>query len=159
MADSLVVDASPLIILARTGKIDLLKILGTPIQVPESVSREVRAHSDDAAKILETVEWLREVPDAQKLPLVRSWDLGAGESSVLEWARAHHPAHAILDDYAARKLANVLAIRVTGTLGLALLAKRAGVVPSARSLVEEFLRAGLYLSAPLVEQALRLVGE
>jgi predicted nucleic acid-binding protein len=93
------------------------------------------------------------------LPLVRGWDLGPGESAVLEWAQANRPARAIIDDYAARKLASVLAMQVTGTLGLALLAKQRGTIPLARPLVEELVRAGLYLSETLVGRALRLVGE
>lgn len=159
MTERIVVNASPLIVLSRAGRIDLLTLVGAQIHVPESVSREVRAHSDEAARVLDTVAWLKTVRDAEMLPLVRSWDLGPGESAVLEWAQANRPARAILDDYAARKLANVLAVPVTGTLGLALLAKRRGLVPLARPLVEEFVRAGLYLSDPVVEHALRLVGE
>lgn len=159
MADSLVVDASPLIVLSRAGRIDLMTVLGTPIHVPESVRFEVQSHLDEAASIIDTVDWLHRVPDAEKLPLIRSWDLGAGESAVLEWAQAHRPARAIVDDYAARKLAAVLAVPVTGTLGIALLAKRRGLISSARSLVEELLHAGLYLSEPLIDQALQLVGE
>ena len=159
MADQIVVNASPLIVLARAGRIDLLTLVGTPIHVPESVSSEVRAHSDDAARMLDTVAWLQTVQDAEILPSVRGWDLGAGESAVLEWAQANRPARAIIDDYAARKLANVLAVQVTGTLGLALLARQRGMVPLARPLVEDLARAGLYLSEPIVERALRLVGE
>jgi predicted nucleic acid-binding protein len=138
---------------------ELLTLAGTPIHVPESVASEVRAHSDDAARALNTVTWLQTVPDAKMLSMVRGWDLGAGESAVLEWAQANRPARAIIDDYAARELASVLAIQFTGTLGLALLAKQRGLVPSARPLVEELARAGLYLSEPIVERALRLVGE
>lgn len=104
-----------------------------------------------------TISWLHAVPDAGLLPRVR--DLGAGESAVLEWALANQPARAIIDDYAARKLAGVLAVPVTGTLGLALVAKKRGMIPLARPLVEELIRAGLYLSDPVVEDALRLVGE
>jgi predicted nucleic acid-binding protein len=159
LADQIVVNSSPLIVLSRAGRIDLLSLAGTPVHVPESVSREVRAHSDEASRTLETVAWLQTVPDAKMLPLIRGWDLGAGESAVLEWAQANRPARAILDDYAARKLASVLAVQVTGTLGLALLAKQRGLVPLARPLVEELARAGLYLSEPIVEHALRLVGE
>jgi predicted nucleic acid-binding protein len=159
MADRIVVNASPLIVLARAGRIDLLTLAGTPIHVPESVSREVRAHSDDAARALDTVAWLQTVQDAEKLPLVRTWDLGPGESAVLEWAQANRPARAIIDDYAARKLASVLAVRVTGTLGLALLAKQRGMSPLARPLVRELIHAGLYLSEPIIERALQLVGE
>lgn len=159
MADRIVVNASPLIVLSRAGRIDLLTLVGTPVHVPESVGREVRAHSDEAARVLETVTWLHAVPDAGMMPRVRGWDLGAGESAVLEWALANHPARVIIDDYAARKLAGILAIQVTGTLGLALLAKQRGMISLARPLVEEFLRAGLYLSEPIVQKALRLVGE
>jgi predicted nucleic acid-binding protein len=157
--DQIVVNSSPLIVLARTGRIDLLTLVGVPIHVPESVSLEVRVHSDEAARLLDTVAWLQRVPDAEMLPLVRGWDLGAGESAVLEWAQANRPARAIIDDYAARKLASVLSVQVTGTLGLALLAKQRGMVPLARPLVEEFARAGLYLSESVVQRALRFVGE
>jgi predicted nucleic acid-binding protein len=159
VADQIVVNSSPLIVLARAGRIDLLTLAGMPIHVPESVSLEVRAHSDKAARMLDTVAWLQTVPDAEMLPLVRGWDLGAGESAVLEWAQANRPARAIIDDYAARKLASVLSVQVTGTLGLALLAKQRGMVPLARPLVEELARAGLYLSESVVQHALRLVGE
>lgn len=159
MADRIVVNASPLIVLSRAGRIDLLTLAGTPVHVPASVGHEVRTHSDEAARVLETISWLHAVPDAGLLPRVRGWDLGAGESAILEWALANQPARAIIDDYAARKLAGVLAVPVTGTLGLALLAKKRGMIPLARPLVEELIRAGLYLSDPVVEDALRLVGE
>jgi predicted nucleic acid-binding protein len=157
--DQIVVNSSPLIVLALARRIDLLTLVGTPIHVPESVSHEVRAHSDEAARSLDTVEWLQTVSDAEMVPLVRAWDLGLGESAVLEWAQANRPARAIIDDYAARKLATVLSVQVTGTLGLALLAKQRGLVPLARPLVEEFARAGLYLSESFVQRALRFVGE
>jgi uncharacterized protein len=159
VSDRIVVNSSPLIVLSRAGRLDLLTLAGTPVHVPESVSREVRAHSDEAARALETVPWLQTVPDAERSSLVRGWDLGAGESAVLEWALANSPARAVIDDYAARQLAHVLAVQVTGTLGLALLAKKRGLVSMARPLVEELARAGLYLSEPVVESALRLVGE
>jgi predicted nucleic acid-binding protein len=159
VADRIVVNSSPLIVLARARRIDLLTLAGSPVHVPVSVSSEVRAHSDDAARALNTIAWLRTVPDTEKLPLIRGWDLGDGESAVLEWAQANRPARAILDDYAARRLARVLAIPLTGTLGLALLAKQRGMVPSARLLIRELVRAGLYLSETVIESALQLVGE
>jgi len=157
--DLVVVNSSPLICLSRIGRLDLLALIGKPVHIPNSVSLEVRTHSDDAAKALESIDWLKTVPDAPLLPSVRSWDLGAGESAVLEWAQAHRPSRAIIDDYAARKLASVLAIPVTGTLGLALLAKKHGVEPLARPLIEALVAAGLYLSKSVLEEAFRLVGE
>jgi len=54
--------------------------------------------------------------------------LGAGESEVLTWARQNPGYEAILDDRAARNCAITLQIPVRGTLGVALLAKREGLI-------------------------------
>ncbi len=159
MSEHIVVNASPLIVLARAQRMDLLRLLGSPIHVPHAVIQEVGAHSDEAASSCAQFDWLVPVPQSFPEPLIRSWDLGEGESAVLEWAHLNRPSHAILDDYAARRLANVLSIPVTGTLGLALLAKRRGFVAAARPVVDELCRAGLYLSPSVVEKALELVGE
>ena len=108
MAERTVVNASPLIVLSRARRLDLLTLAGTPAHVPETVAREVRRHSDDAARALDTIDWLRTVPDAERLPLVRGWDLGPGESAVLEWAQAsRHRNLAVLvnHDDAAREFA------------------------------------------------------
>lgn len=159
MPDPIVVNASPLIVLARASRLDLLRNLGAPIHVPAAVVEEVGVHSDEAARLLKTLDWLIAVPNVEIVPLIRAWDLGEGESAVLEWAFKNRPSHAVLDDYAARRLAKVLSIPVTGTLGLALIAKKRGLIPEARPLVEDFLEAGLYLSPSIVERALNLVGE
>jgi predicted nucleic acid-binding protein len=42
MAEPPVVNASPLLILARAGRLDLLQLLGDRILVPEAVATEVR---------------------------------------------------------------------------------------------------------------------
>lgn len=119
----------------------------------------MRAHSDEAARALDAEEWIEEMPRHSILEVVASWDLGAGESAVLSWALAHPGTLAVIDDYAARTCAGVLGVPVKGTLGLALLAKQQGRVPSARPLVEELRQAGLYLSDALIRDALSLVGE
>jgi len=66
---------------------------------------------------------------------------------------------AVLDDFEARQCARALGVPVTGTLGVILRAKKSGLIPAARPLLEELLRRGLYLSKDLVEQSLREVGE
>jgi predicted nucleic acid-binding protein len=78
---------------------------------------------------------------------------------VLAWAVAHPGADVVLDDRAARRFALDLGLRVRGTLGLVLLAKRHAVIPAARPVVEQLRATGLYLSDKLMSQALALVGE
>ena len=159
MLVSPIVNSSPLILLARVGRLDLLRLLGDQVRVPETVAVEVRAHSDQAAAALRETAWLQIVPDLPIPESVRSWDLGAGESSVLAACLASGGSLAVLDDFAARKCAEVLSLPVKGTLGLVLLVKKQGLIPLARPVVEDLHRKGLYLSAAVIDAALALVGE
>ena len=143
--------------LARAGRLNLLLLAGDRIVVPEIVAEEVAAHSDEAARALGAQGWLEGVPAVQVSPAIAAWDLGAGESAVVSWAVAHPGSLAILDDYAARTCAEALGVPLVGTLGLALRAKVSGQVASARPLVEELRKAGLYLSDHLIREALALV--
>lgn len=156
MAEPAVVDASPLIILARAGRLDLLQLAAERIVLPSSVVAEVGAHSDEASRALAETAWLERVPDVPISPAIAAWDLGSGESAVLSWAAAHPGSLAVIDDYAARTCAEAMRVPVVGSLGLALRAKAKGLVPSARSLVEELRRAGLYVSDALIRDALAL---
>jgi predicted nucleic acid-binding protein len=66
---------------------------------------------------------------------------------------------AIVDDLAARRCAEVLGIYFTGTLGVVLRAKRIGVIPAARPVIDKLVAAGMYLSPKIMDRALALIGE
>jgi predicted nucleic acid-binding protein len=60
VAERAVVNASPLIFLARADLIDLLKLISPQVIVPEAVASEieVRGKSDPTAQILANTSWL-----------------------------------------------------------------------------------------------------
>jgi predicted nucleic acid-binding protein len=65
----------------------------------------------------------------------------------------------VLDDALARRVAETLNIRLTGTLGLLLDAKKAGLIPSVRPVLDQ-LQALRFRLAPHTRLAiLRLAGE
>ena len=114
---------------------------------------------DLPAQAIEQSAWLTSHP-APTIPIaITEWRLGAGESSVLALALEHPGTEAIIDDLAARKCAASLGIPVRGTLGIVLTAKQRGVIPKARPVIEDMMAAGLYLSKPVLDQALQRVGE
>jgi predicted nucleic acid-binding protein len=156
-----VTDASPLILLARGGYIDLLKLAANRVAVPEPVAFEIqrRGPLDVTARALREHDWL-EIIDAPPTPsTITEWGLGAGESAVLALALSQPGCEALVDDKAARMCAATLGIRIRGTLGLVLLAKRRGVIPQARAVVTSLRQSGMYLSDSVVRYALALVGE
>lgn len=149
-----VVNASPLIFLSKIEALQLLSRLASEVVVPAAVRREVLAGGK-----VELPEWLRVQPDLPLPAEIAGWDLGAGESQVLAQATSIDGSEAVLDDLQARRCARALGIAVTGTLGVILRARKSGVIPAARPLLEDLLRRGLYLSRDLVEAALTEVGE
>lgn len=63
MAEPPVVNASPLVVLARAHCLHLLQLLGDRVLVPEAVANEVRVHFDEAARALESAAcWIERVP-------------------------------------------------------------------------------------------------
>jgi predicted nucleic acid-binding protein len=156
-----VVDASPLIFLAKVGQLELLRAGVSDVEVPDAVLREVAARgpADPVLQQVQNAPWLKIVVAMPTPPHILAWNLGDGESSVLTIALGDPDCEAILDDRDARRCAKVLQIGVRGTLGLVILAKQIGSLPAARPVVELLRRAGLFLSDQLMDQALALVSE
>ncbi|WP_295438139.1 hypothetical protein [uncultured Thiodictyon sp.] len=86
----LVVNTSPLIHLAEAGLLHLLQDAAPAVWVPEPVAREIRAYGiqDPTAQALDAHDWLKVQPVPIVSARVLAWDLGAGESAVLELAMA-----------------------------------------------------------------------
>ena len=65
----------------------------------------------------------------------------------------------VLDDGEARAATKACSVLLVGSLGIILRARKAGLIPAARLLVEKLIESGSYLAADLVRQALHKVGE
>ena len=161
MDNAAVINASPLIFFSRGQKMDLLHHFAGPIFVPEPVAHEIRMRGpqDITAKSLENTSWLEIVASPPTPEIISDWALGPGESSVLSYAYANPGVETIIDDLNGRKCASLLKIPVRGTLGIILVAKKRGLIPQARPVIEELIRSGLYLSRQILDEALRRVGE
>lgn len=161
MADPAVVNASPLIYLARGGCFDLLQVASSTVLIPDAVDGEIRRRgpNDPAIIAIDGAAWVLVVPDPPVPTVIHAWDLGPGESAVLAWAQAHPGTEAVLDDLAARRCAAAIGVPVRGTLGLLLTARRRGIIPAARPLLERMRSAGMYLSDKVMNDALALIGE
>lgn len=155
-----VVNASPIILLGKVRQVALLPRLADEILVAEAVAREVETKADgvQALEALRAFDNVR-VVTARVASEVAVWSLGPGESGVLSLALDHLPCRVVLDDLEARRCAKSFDIPVIGTLGVVLRAKRLGLIPKARPVIEQLLRHDFYLSPTLIEMGLARVGE
>lgn len=125
MAENWVLNASPLIVLARIGREDLILTQAEKIVVPRAVAKEIEAGPiDDQARRIMASDQLTIVDTPPPPAELLAWDLGSGETAVLSLALAENDWTAILDDAAARKCARSFAVPVKGTLAIVLRAKQ-----------------------------------
>ncbi len=160
MTEAWVVNASPIITLAKAGYLHLLEELAPTLQVPEPVVRELLAGdpADPARQAMQN-GWGSRLAIARIPDKILEWGLGSGESAVLAAASALPAAVAIVDDAEARKCARALGITVMGTLGVVVRAKHRQLIPSATEVVQALTKAGLYLDPKTIRETLEAIGE
>lgn len=147
---TVVFNASPLIVLCKAGLADkVIAPTWVPV-IPQPVADEITAVAEptDPAKTWVTrppaSTWIRQAPEVSSF--IAAWDLGAGESSVISLTKSLPGTMAVLDDLAAQRCAQALGLRVTGTLGLILMAKSAKLLPSVSEALDAIVAAGLFIS-------------
>ena len=146
-----VLNASPLICLSKSGLAGIFPTLFQEITA--------EGKTDFAAKTLISEGWMSRIADIPLDPRVVAWDLGEGESAVISFALKNAGFWAVMDDREARRCALSIQCRFIGTLGILLLAKRKGIIPSLRESLGKLQGAGFWLSASLVDEFCQRSGE
>lgn len=158
MPESIVVNAGPLIALARAGAIDIAGRLPVhyvcPLQVRTELDEGARAGYLDIR-----VPWLEVVPLTAPLDSVAIATLDAGEAAVIQLARERSIEWVCIDDRKGRRAALAVGLRVTGSLGLLVRAKMVGLVPAIRPFIERAMNDGVWYDPDLTRRVLTDLGE
>ena len=158
----LALDSSPLITLARIDRLSLLQTLAQELFVPEAVFEEVMTlgrERPDTTMILQAA-WLIRKPVRDRVIVSRlRGRLGRGEAEAIALAKENPETLVVLDDATARRMAKEEGVHVVGTVGLIILAKGKGIVPTIQPILSDMKDNGFYLDDALVQLALRAAGE
>ena len=148
-------DTSPITTLLSVGEADLLTTLFGEVIIPEAVRDELLRGHDSLPSWLR-VEAVKNLDEAQRLAEL----VDRGEAEAIELAKELRAARLLIDERKGRRLAEQESVPVIGLVGVVLLAKTMGMIPSARELLLRLeQQAGMYLAEDIREQALRSVGE
>jgi uncharacterized protein len=150
LSNEAVSNSTCLIALERIGQLALLPRVFPTVYVPDAVRKEVGV----------SIPWLtvKEATNPSTVAVLKT-QLGDGEAHAIGLALALPGAEIILDDKKARRIAQQLGLRVIGTVGILLRAKRKGIVLTIRPLLQAIQAAGFRLSPSLLNEALRIAGE
>lgn len=156
MSERWVINASLVILLSKAGVIDFLPQICDELVIPSAVVAEVSTGNEgDAGRTWLAAEGARFVKDLVPIPaLLQEADLGRGEAAVLSWALAHPGFKVVSDDRQRRVWVQRLNIPLIGSLGVAVVLKRKGLILAVRPVLDKIKAAGGFVSNMAIQAAL-----
>ena len=157
----IVSNTTPISCLLRIGRPDLLAALFADLRIPTEVADELDRGAGvigDWRAMLPHIQ-IEAVPATPLLGLLKE-EVDAGEAAALALGVSLHADLVLMDEVHGRVIARRLGLSVAGTLGLVVRAKRGGLIPAARPLIEQVRTlGGLWVADKLVTEVLAGLGE
>jgi predicted nucleic acid-binding protein len=156
-------DSSPLISLARIGRLNLLASFYERILVPAEVHHEVTVAGRGLPGASEVCQagWIEVAPQKSPadLSLERACEgLGAGERSAILLAKSLPADFILLDEWKARRIAREAGLAMTGCLGVLEAGAQRGLVSDLREAYIDLLRQGIRFDIRLLQNSLARLG-
>lgn len=150
-------NSSPLIHLAKTGRLNLLEALYGQVSIPEKVYLECTDtvhHREEVEAISQTDLIKRHSIEDKRLSRLLYSEIDAGEAEALVLALESSADLILLDDQEARNKARKLELPVTGTLGVLLKAHTKGLIDSLEDEIYKLQTSGFWLSQSIIDTVL-----
>jgi predicted nucleic acid-binding protein len=158
-----VINTSPAIHLHAVlpGGLGVLPGVIGEIIVPFEVGQELAAgHAKDSTwREIQSLPGIHHRTEAVVIHPLISAQIDLGEAAVIQTALDEALVAVILDDLKARRVALTLGLQVTGTVGILLLAKQVGLLPSVGAAIRLLETRGMWIAPSLSSRAIRLAGE
>ena len=144
-------DTSCFIILSKIEALDVLQMVYGQILTTSDIAEEF---GEDLP------EWVivKEVLDKSRQKILEL-QIDKGESSAIALAIEMPGSILILDDFKARKIAQQLGLKITGTLGVIIKAKLIGKIPSITPYLDKIKTTNFRISSEIEMQALKVANE
>lgn len=155
---TVVSNASPIITLAKLGRLELLQQLFGTVIVPVEVLNEVAPPaSARLGSEIRRAKWAlpRNCSSHQTyLKWRKEFGLGAGETAVILLAKELGADLALIDERLARLLAARFGIRVMGSIGILETSFRRNLVPDLRAAYKQLIANGTFIDRAILNRSL-----
>jgi predicted nucleic acid-binding protein len=152
---NIVSNTTPLISLLKLSKLDILKVLYGRINIPNAVFQEVEAGKNkDYYKDLSNLDWINIVENQDKQAVKYFLDLDSVEAEAIILATEIKADLIIMDEKLGRFHAKHADIKVTGTIGVLIKAKKEGLIKELKPLLYELIRKEVWICDKLINEIL-----
>jgi predicted nucleic acid-binding protein len=151
MQKTIISDTSCLILLQKIGELDLLQGLFQSVLITPEIANEYD---------LPLPKWIViESPSNKTYQRILEASLDKGESSAIALCLEKTDPLLIIDDLKGRQFAENLGLKITGMLGILILAKRQNLISSVKPALEKVKKTDFRFSKNLEKTLLKLSGE
>jgi predicted nucleic acid-binding protein len=144
-------DTSCLILLSKIDELELLNQLFDKVYTTHEIAREFRK------KLPEKI--IIQSPQNQHYQEFLQIETDKGEASAMALSYEIPDSILVLDDLKARKLADQLNLKYTGTFGIILKAKKSGIIKEVKPLIEKIRKTNFRFTEELFRIVLNEAGE
>jgi predicted nucleic acid-binding protein len=138
MHKAIISDTSCLILLEKIGELELLQKLFGQIITTQEVADEFG---------LQLPSWIEiKTPADKKYQSIIEATVDKGEASAIALAMEFDDCLLIIDDLKGRKFATQLGLTITGTFGVIVDAKLAGIIPSVKPIIAKIKETNFRIS-------------
>lgn len=159
-AKPVVTNNTPLVAFWAIQRLDILQSLFGEVLMPPAIRDEFLAlQTELREQSLEQNPWIRVEKLARPARAKIFSGLDTGEAETLALAEEVEARLVLVDEKKGRRYAERLGLPITGSMGLLLMAKEAGLVEQVAPLLFALEEAGLFIGQELKEKVLTLAGE
>jgi len=162
-------NSSPLIYLAKVGRLNLIKDIYGQVYIPEavldeSVTKGKSLGITDASIIEEVInhwifkEEIKPETDSKYGFLDENERIGLGEKQALKLCKQLNANILIVDDKEARRVSRIIKVRPIGTCGILIQARRQGLISTeeAEQILDDLIKVGFRIDPAVYS---RVIGE
>lgn len=150
MPKIIVADTSCLILFNKIDSFKLFKKVYGQIHITETVFEEFDQ---------EVPPWINIVEPTSSMYKGLTTVLDLGEATSISLASENDNSLLIIDEVKGRKIARMMGVRITGTLGVLVTAKRKGYIKEVKPFISEIQQTNFRISDKLISRVLEKVDE
>ena len=158
----IVINTGPIIaLISATGNLNVLEKLFSRIIVTREVEKEICYPGESAFGVREFLdaEFLTIIKQPLQLSPMLKNTLDSGEASVIQYALNNNIDTVCIDEVAGRRIARLNELKLTGSIGILIRAKKEGIINSVQKAMLNMKGHGIFISEKLMKRAIFLAGE
>lgn len=156
----IVSNTTPILSFIKIDRLDILRTLYKEILIPEAVYRELEEGKNKYYVNISNENWIKIFTVKNKNFVEQlEEELDRGEAEAIALSLEISADLLLIDEKIGRKFAEENGLKITGTIGILLKAKKKGIIKEVKPLIYELIEKGNYYKDTFIKIILKQAGE